>query len=104
MGHQLAHKMKLVPLLMESATEEEFDSEDDVLVHHKCHKTIKSGKVHTADSMVVKRIIRPHKFMYPAHGQPTMYEQLSLPLFVTGYFAVVDTVKLGLKEVMFKHL
>lgn len=33
-----------------------------------------------------------------------MYEQLSLPLFVTGYLAVVNTVKSELNEVMLKHL
>ena len=33
-----------------------------------------------------------------------MYGQLTMPLFVSGYIALLDTVKPGLKEVMLKHL
>ena len=53
---------------------------------------------------IIRRIMWPPGLMYTASGQPAVYEQLTLPLFVTGYLAVVDTVKLGLKEVMLKIL
>ena len=54
--------------------------------------------------MVVRRKRWHHELMYTASAQPTMYEQLILPLFVTGFLAFRDTIKSGLKEVMHKHL
>ena len=54
--------------------------------------------------MVVRRITWPDKLIYTAGSQHAMSEQLSLPLFVIAYLAVVDRVKLGLKEVVLKHL
>ena len=33
-----------------------------------------------------------------------MYGQLTMPLFVSGYIVIMDTVKSGLKEVILKHL
>ena len=58
----------------------------------------------TADSMVVRKITWQYEVVYTVGGQPTMYEQLSMPLFVTVYLAVVYTVKSGFKEAMLKHL
>ena len=54
--------------------------------------------------MVVRRITWPQELIYTAGGQPVVYEQLSLPLFVTGYLVWMDMVKLGLNEIMLKHL
>ena len=54
--------------------------------------------------MVVSRIMLPHEFVYMVGGQLTVHEQLPLPLFVSEYFAVLEMVKMGLKEVKVKHL
>ena len=70
----------------------------------KQHRTIKSDKVCIADSTVIKQITWPHELMYTAGGQPAIYEELLLPLFVTGYLSILVTVKAGQKEVMLKHL
>ena len=83
------------PLLTESATEEESDLEE-MCLRQKCRKTIKSGKVITADSMVVIRITWPRELIYTTGEQPIMHEQLSMPLFMSGYLAVLDMVKVGL--------
>ena len=100
---KLANCPKGAPLFTKSATEEDTESEEEVLVQHK-HKTIKLGKVCKADSTVVRRITWPHELIYTARGQPVVYEQLTLPIFLTDYLADVDTMKLGLKEANLKHI
>ena len=73
-------------------------------VRQKCRNMIKSGKVRTANATVVRLITCPHKLIDISGGQPTMYQQLTMLLFVSGYIAVLDTAKPGLKEVILKHL
>ena len=65
---------------------------------------LKSGKVRTSDSTVVKTITWPDKLMYTFAEVPTVYEHLSMHLFISGYVVVLDTFKSGVKEVMLKHL
>ena len=67
-------------------------------------KTLKSSKVRTADSTVVKCITWPHELVYISGVQSAIYEQFSVPLFASGYIAFLNTVKSGFKEVMLKHL
>ena len=88
---------------MEGATDES-ESEVDVARCRKCCKSLKSDKVRTADSTVVKRITWPHGLVYTSVGQPAVYDQLSIPLFISGYVAVLDSVNSGVKEMMLKHL
>ena len=45
--------------------------------------------VRTVNSMVVKHITWPHELIYKSVRQPTVYEQLTMPLFVSGYTAVL---------------
>ena len=33
-----------------------------------------------------------------------MYEQLYMPLFISGYVAMLNTAKSGVKEILLKHL
>ena len=70
----------------------------------KRRKALRSGKVRTADSIVVKRINWPHELMYTSGGKPAVYEQVSMPLFMSGYLCVLDRVKSGEKQIMLKHL
>ena len=46
-------------------------------------KMIKSGKVRTADAMGVRSITWPHELIYTSGDQPAIYEQLTMPLFVS---------------------
>ena len=48
--------------------------------------------------MVVKWITWPHELVYGADGKPDMYDELALPLFLSGYLSVLDTVKTGQKD------
>ena len=47
---------------------------------------------------MVKRIAWPHELVYTSGGEPVVYDHLSMPLFVSGYMAVLDTVKSGVKH------
>ena len=80
------------------------DSEVEVFIPPKCRKMIMLCKLHMADSTVTSRITWPHELVYTVGDQPAVYEQLTFPFFMTGYLAVVDTVKSGLKKAMLKHL
>lgn len=91
---KLSHWLKQAPLLTESTIEEESDSEE-MGVRQKFRKTIKSGKVRTADATIVKRITWPHKLIYTARGQPAVYDRLTIHLFVSGYLAVLDSAGLS---------
>ena len=65
---------------------------------------LKSGKIRTADSTVVKIISWPHELVYNSGGEPVIFKHISMAQFVSGYLSVFDTVKSGGKQVMLKHL
>ena len=54
--------------------------------------------------MVVKKVTWQHELMYIPMGQYAMYQDLSVTLFMAGYFAVMETIKTTLKVVMIKNL
>ena len=66
------------------STMEESDSEEEMFRWLKHRKTLKSGKVRTADSMVVKCITWPHELLYTSGGQPGTYEQISMAFMPTN--------------------
>ena len=104
MSEKVARQLRWVPLLTDCTTDGGSNAEEEVLVSCKRCSAIKSGMVQTADSTVVKQITWPHELMYAAGGQPGIYEELILPLFVSGYLAtILDTVKASQKDVMLKH-
>ena len=55
-----------------------------------------------ANSTVLKHITWPHELMYATGGQPTVYEHLTLPLFISWYLAILEMVKPAQKEAMLK--
>ena len=44
------------------------------------------------DSKVLKKVTWPHELVYVATGQPAMYEDLSITLFVSGYLGDGQTL------------
>ena len=89
----LIQMINACPLLTKSTTKENTNSEMEVFDNPKHRKTINSAKIHMAGSMVIRRITLPYDLVYTVSGQPVVYEQLTLPLFVTRYMAVIDTIK-----------
>ena len=85
------------PLLVDiSADDSEMDQEP--ARRRKNGKPLKSSKVRTADSTVIKWITWPHELVYTSGGEPMTYELISMSQFVTDYLSVLDVVKAGEKK------
>ena len=52
-------------------------------------KGLKSGKIHTGYTTVLLKITWPHEMVYTSAGQPTVYEKMSVTLFVSGFQTVM---------------
>ena len=52
--------------------------------------------------MVLRKVTWPHKLVYSTRGQPPAYEELSVPLFLSGYLAIICATKLTQKPLMIK--
>ena len=61
---------------------------------------LKSGKIHTADSMVLKNVTWPHELIYKAEDKPAQNEDFSMSQFVSGYMAVMNMEKPAVRTVM----
>ena len=92
------------PILTISTSEDESDSDADTREPPRKRRPLQSGQVHSADAMVVKKLTWPHELVYTAVGQPAVYEDLPVALFVNGYLTVMETIKPDLKPIMGKHL
>ena len=56
-----------------------------------------------ADSMVLK-ITWLHELIYTSEGQPAAYDDLSVPLFISGYLAMMEHEKESIRPLMAWHL
>ena len=59
------------------------------VTHAPRKRGLKFGKLRTADTSVLRKVVCPHEVVYMAAGKPAEYAQLSVPLFVNGYLAVM---------------
>ena len=100
---KLAQHHRRTPLLVKTCTDES-EMDEEPAPRRKKAQALKSGKVRTVDSTVIKRIMWPHELVYTSRGEPVTYELISLPQFVTGYLSVLDTVKSEERQLMLKHL
>ena len=64
-------------------------SEDEEASHTNGRRGLKSGKVSTIDSVVVKRVQWSHEMVFTNQGQPPVYGELSMALFTNGYLSVL---------------
>ena len=83
--------------------EDDSDSEEEQVLPKKRRIAIKSGKVHTTDTTVLKQIVWPHKLVYDLSGRPAAYDDLPLLLFIQGYLAILQAENLQKKDTMLKH-
>ena len=85
------------PLIVDISTDDS-GMDQEPAHRRKKGKPLKSGKVRTADSTVIKRTTWPHELVYTSGGEPVTYELISMSQFVTGYLSVMDMVKAGEKQ------
>ena len=65
---------------------------------------IKSGKVHIAFSIVSKHATWTNEVVYSAARKHTVYNDISMLLFVHGYLIVMEGERESVKEKMVIHL
>ena len=85
-------------------TDEETASEDDQVAPIYRKRGLKLGNLHTADTVVTKRITWPHEVIYTSQGEPAIYEELSAVLFINGYLTVLVEYTEEVKGHMLWHL
>ena len=76
--------------------------EEAIPIHRK--RGLKSGKLRTAATSVLCKVVLPNKVVYMSTGKPDKYDQLSIPIFVTGYLTVMSVKKETLHPHMTQHL
>ena len=64
---------------------------------------MKSGKLRAADLSVLHKVAWPHEAVYNAVGQPAIYGDISIPLFISRYLAVMEDEKPAVHPLMAWH-
>ena len=75
--------MRQLPVLEISSTDERLLEDEGLVSTCNRKKQLKSGKLRTAASLVVHRVVWAHELVYTAEGQPAVYDtmyHLSAPL------------------------
>ena len=54
--------------------------------------------------MVIKRVVWLHEVVYTTQGQPPVYSDMSLALFVNGYLTVLAEEAEEKKPILLQHL
>ena len=88
-GEEVAHMMQQAPALDIDSTEKESVIEKET-THRPRKKQLQSGKLRSADTIIVHKVTWPHELVYTVSGQPAVYDEISIPLFVSSYLAVVE--------------
>ena len=78
------------------------DSEEEQVTPKNGRTAIKSGKVRTADTTVLKEIVWLQELVYDPSDRPAAYDDLLLPLFIQGYLAFLHTEKPQKKDIMLR--
>ena len=84
--------MKGTPVLELPTTDEDSRSEEEAAPAPK-RRALKSGKVQTVDTTILRKITWSHKVVYTCTGQPVVYDQLSITLFVSTFLMVMALEK-----------
>ena len=89
----MVRRLKKTPKTPTYSSDEKSDSEEERVAWKRRKTTIKSGKLCTTNSTVLKQIVWHHELVYGPSGKPTIYDKLSLALFKQGYLAILEAEK-----------
>ena len=87
--NKVSWRMRQIPIL-EVSSRDESSLEEELIAIPTKKKTLKSGKLRTADSLILHRIVWLHEMVYMAAEQPAVYDNISIPLFISGYMQVIE--------------
>ena len=79
-------------------------SGDDGMLQARRKIELKSGKIWTMDSTVNKKVVWPHKVVFTTQGQPPVYSDMSIALFMNGYLTVLAEKAKDNKPFLLQHL
>ena len=65
---------------------------------------ITSGKLRSADTTAIKKVLWPYELVFIPEGQPADYESLSAMAFVNRYLTILSIQKDSLKDKMAVYL
>ena len=65
---------------------------------------MKSGKLRTADTSILRKVVWLLEVVYMSTGKLAEYDQLSIPLFVSGYLMVMSAEKETMHPHTMQHL
>ena len=78
-------------------TDADSDLEEDNMEVRRKRLLLKSGILKTADS----HVMWPLELVYTVAGQPTVYDELSIGLFRSGYLAVMELENLSFRPLAY---
>ena len=96
-------RIRQLPVLEVSSTDESSPKDEGAVSTHNHKKQLKPCKLRTADLLVVHRVLWPHELVYTAEGQPTVYDTISVALFVNGYMQAMEAEKPAVRPLMGAH-
>ena len=100
----MAHWLRKVPKVAIYSTEEDSDSKEKPISYKRRKSTIKSHKFHTTDTTVPRQNLWLHELVYGPGGQPAIYDELLLPLFIQGYLVIIELERPAQKDAILKYL
>ena len=65
---------------------------------------MKSGKLSTEETSILRKVVWLHKVIYTALGRPAEYHHLSIPFFISRYLSVMAAEKESVQSYMIQHL
>ena len=71
-------------------TDDETEGEEEVRPQATSGATSSSGKLRSANTAAIHKVIWPHEYVYTREGQPSEYESMCSLAFVEGYMAIMD--------------
>ena len=86
------------------STDDESASGDEGMLPARRKRGLKSGMARTMDYIVTMKVIWPHKVLLTTQGQPPVYREMSLALFVNGYLTVLSEESEDNKPILLQHL
>ena len=74
------------------------------IYHIHSRRGLKSSKIQTTDSLVVKRVKFPNEMVFASQGKPSVYREMSLAQFINGYLEILTEETDTTRTHMLSHL
>ena len=85
-------------------TDDEMDGEPEEQLTTTWRGHIMSGKLISADTTAINKVLWHNKLIFTPEGQPATYERLSAMAFINGYLTIMSLQKDVLRVHMAAHL